>query len=132
LETQAIITAFASSAFTQAGITLDNLELGNEADLFSGNGLRASSYTVQQYTPQSVRRVFVPSTADSSARWITFATNLTNTAKLSSSKTRIWGGAFAGSSHTTTGFSPQGIFATGILNSAPGAFIETISQHHYS
>ncbi|KAJ7710331.1 glycoside hydrolase family 79 protein [Mycena rosella] len=116
LETQAIITAFASSAFTQAGITLDNLELGNEADLYSGNGLRASTYTVQQYTPQ----------------WITYATNLTNTAKLSSSNTRLWGGAFAGSSHTTTGFSPQGIFANGILNSVPGAFIKTISQHHYS
>ncbi|KAJ7089061.1 glycoside hydrolase family 79 protein [Mycena epipterygia] len=116
LETQAIVTAFASSAFTQAGITLDNLELGNEADLYSGNGLRASTYTVQQYTPQ----------------WITYATNLTNTAKLSSSNTRIWGGAFAGSSHTTTGFSPQGIFANGILNSVPGAFIKTISQHHYS
>ncbi|KAJ7770651.1 ricin B lectin domain-containing protein [Mycena metata] len=116
LETQAIITAFASSAFTQAGIALENLELGNEADLYSGNGLRASSYNVQQYTPQ----------------WITFATNLTNTAKLSSSKTRLWGGAFAGSSHSTTGFSPQGIFTNGILSSAPGAFIETISQHHYS
>ncbi|KAJ7746112.1 glycoside hydrolase family 79 protein [Mycena maculata] len=116
LETQTIVTTFASSAFTQAGITLDNLELGNEADLYSGNGLRASTYTVQQYTPQ----------------WITYATNLTNTAKLSSSNTRIWGGAFAGSSHTTTGFSPQGIFANGILDSVPGAFIETISQHHYS
>ncbi|KAF8208873.1 glycoside hydrolase family 79 protein [Mycena galopus ATCC 62051] len=116
LETQAILTAFASSAFTQAGITLDHLELGNEADLYSGNGLRASTYNLQQYTPQ----------------WITFATNLTNTAKLSSSKTRLWGGAFAGSSHSTTGFSPQGIFATGILNSVPGAFIDTISQHHYS
>ncbi|KAJ7216001.1 glycoside hydrolase family 79 protein [Mycena pura] len=116
LETQAIVKAFASSAFTQKGITLDNLELGNEADLYSGNGLRASTYNVQQYTPQ----------------WITYATNLTNTAKLSSSKTRIWAGAFAESSHSTTGFSPQGIFANGILNSVPGAFIETISQHHYS
>ncbi|KAJ7084186.1 ricin B lectin domain-containing protein [Mycena epipterygia] len=116
LETQAILRAFASAAFTQAGITLDNLELGNEADLYNGNGLRASSYTVQQYTPQ----------------WITFATNLTTTANLASSTTRIWGGAFAGSSHTTSGFSPQGIFANGILTSAPGAFIKTISQHHYS
>ncbi|KAJ7494595.1 glycoside hydrolase family 79 protein [Mycena galericulata] len=66
--------------------------------------------------------------------WITFATNMTKTANLASpgSDTNIWGGAFAGSSHSTTGFSPQGIFANGILDSEPGAFITTISQHHYS
>ncbi|KAJ7634965.1 glycoside hydrolase family 79 protein [Roridomyces roridus] len=116
LETQAIISAFASSAFTQAGITLDNLELGNEADLYTNNGLRTSGFNIQQYTTQ----------------WIQFATNLTAAAKLSSSKTRLWAGAFAESSHSSTGFSPQGIFANNILSSAPGAFIETISQHHYS
>ncbi|KAJ7773107.1 glycoside hydrolase family 79 protein [Mycena metata] len=119
LETQAIVNAFASPAIQNAGITLDFLELGragNEADLYSNNGLRASTYNVSQYTTE----------------WITFATNMSLTANLAGSDTRIWGAAFAGSSHTTTGFSPQGIFANNILASAPGKFIDTISQHHYS
>ncbi|KAJ7127152.1 glycoside hydrolase family 79 protein [Mycena epipterygia] len=116
LETQAIIKAFSSPALVNAGITLDFLELGNEADLYNSNGLRASTYNVAQYT----------------AEWITFATNMTQTANLAASDTKIWGGAFAGSSHTTTGFSPQGIFANNILTSTPGRFIDTISQHHYS
>ncbi|KAJ7034931.1 glycoside hydrolase family 79 protein [Mycena alexandri] len=116
LETQAIVNAFASEAMQDAGITLDFLELGNEADLYKNNGLRASTYNVAQYTTE----------------WITFATNMSLTAKLAGSDTRIWGAAFAESSHTTTGFSPQGIFANNILTSAPGKFINTISQHHYS
>ncbi|KAJ7104297.1 glycoside hydrolase family 79 protein [Mycena belliarum] len=112
LETQAIINAFSSSAFKDAGITLDFLELGNEADLYKNNGLRSSSYSVSQ--------------------WISLATNMSRTANLAHSDTKIWGGAFAESSHSTGGFSPQGIFANGILDSEPGAFISTISQHHYS
>ncbi|KAJ7363940.1 glycoside hydrolase family 79 protein [Mycena albidolilacea] len=116
LETQAILAAFASPALANAGITLDFLELGNEADLYRNNGLRSSSYSISQYT----------------AEWITFATNMTRTANLAGSDTRIWGAAFAGSSHTSTDFSPQGIFANNILTSEPGKFINTISQHHYS
>ncbi|KAJ7475688.1 glycoside hydrolase family 79 protein [Mycena latifolia] len=116
LETQAIVSAFSSPAIQNAGITLDFLELGNEADLYKNNGLRASTYSVSQYTTE----------------WISFATNMSRTANLAGSNTRIWGGAFADSSHSTSGFSPQGIFANGILDSEPGAFINTISQHHYS
>ncbi|KAJ6607373.1 glycoside hydrolase family 79 protein [Mycena sp. CBHHK59/15] len=116
LETQAIINAFSSQVFKAASITLDYLELGNEADLYKNNGLRPSNYSVSQYTNE----------------WIIFATNMTRTANLANSDTEIWGAAFAGSSHTTTGFSPQGVFANGILDSEPGAFISTISQHHYS
>ncbi|KAJ7178604.1 glycoside hydrolase family 79 protein [Mycena crocata] len=112
LETQAIIKAFASPAFTNAGISLDFLELGNEADLYKNNGLRPSNYSISQ--------------------WITFATNMTRTANLAGSDTRIWGGAFADSSHSSSGFSPQGIFANNILKSEPGRFINTVSQHHYS
>ncbi|KAJ7158873.1 glycoside hydrolase family 79 protein [Mycena filopes] len=116
LETQAIINAFNTPAVQNAGITLDFLELGNEADLYKNNGLRPSTYNVVQYTTE----------------WITFATNMSRAANLAGSDTRIWGAAFAGSSHTTTGFSPQGIFANNILTSEPGKFITTISQHHYS
>jgi len=90
--------------------------LGNEADFYNANGDRAASYDVSQYTTE----------------WITFATNMTRTANLVKSDTKFWGGAFALSSHSTTGFSPQGIFANNILDSEPGRFINTISQHHYS
>ncbi|KAJ7837920.1 glycoside hydrolase family 79 protein [Mycena leptocephala] len=83
LETQAIVDAFNSPALRNARITLDFLELGNEADFYNANGDRAAR-------------------------------------------------AFALSSHSTTGFSPQGLFANNILDSEPGRFINTISQHHYS
>ncbi|KAJ7717723.1 glycoside hydrolase family 79 protein [Mycena maculata] len=116
LETKAIVKAFASSAVRDAGITLDFLELGNEADLYLDNGLRLSNYTVEEYT----------------AEWITFATNMSAAADLANSNTKIWGAAFANSDHSDDGFSPQGIFANGILDSVPGSFITTISQHHYS
>ncbi|KAJ7052496.1 glycoside hydrolase family 79 protein [Mycena amicta] len=116
LETQAVITAFQSSAMQASGVILDSLELGNEADLYRNNGLRTSSYGISQWTPE----------------WITFATNLTKTANLANSDVKLWGCAFAGSSHSSTDFSPQGAFANGLLTSQPGAFIATISQHHYS
>lgn len=57
-------------------------------------------------------------------RWIVFANNVSKTVGISStSHTKFLVGGFAGSSHSTTGFSPQAIYAAGILNSAPGAFI---------
>ncbi|KAF8900153.1 glycoside hydrolase family 79 protein [Gymnopilus junonius] len=117
LEAKAIVKAFASSAVKAAGITLDSIEIGNEADLYSSNGDRASGYSVAQYVPQ----------------WVSFATNVSAAAGISkTSTTKFWGAAFAGSSHSTTGFSPQGIFANNILSSAPGSLITAISQHHYS
>ncbi|KAJ7284845.1 glycoside hydrolase family 79 protein [Mycena rebaudengoi] len=116
LETKAIASAFSSPAFVDASISLDSLELGNEADLYKNNKLRASHYNVSQYTTE----------------WIHFATNMTRTANLSGSDTRIWGAGFVGASHSPKGFSPQGIFKNKILDSEPGSFVTTISQHHYS
>ncbi|KAJ7650426.1 glycoside hydrolase family 79 protein [Roridomyces roridus] len=112
LETQAIVGAFDNLQDT----SLDFLELGNEADLYKNNKLRASNYNVAEYTTE----------------WIQFATNMSLTAGLNCSDTRILGASFAGSSHLNASFSPQGIFANGILDSYPGQFISTISQHHYS
>ncbi|PPQ71401.1 hypothetical protein CVT26_011116 [Gymnopilus dilepis] len=137
LEAKSIVKAFASSAVKAAGITLDFIEIGNEADLYKNNGDRASSYSVSQYVPEFVFSFFfmkVYVTYDVRlGRWVTFATNVSAAAGISkTSSTKFWGGAFAGSSHSTTGFSPQGIFANNILTSAPGSLIGTISQHHYS
>ncbi|TFK35368.1 glycoside hydrolase family 79 protein [Crucibulum laeve] len=117
LEATSIAKAFKTSDITNAGISLDAIEIGNEADLYKSNGDRASSYTSTQYTKE----------------WTTFATQVISAAGItSSSHTKLWGAAFAGSSTTTTGFSPQAIFSEGILSSTPGALISTISQHHYS
>ncbi|KDR71209.1 hypothetical protein GALMADRAFT_75264 [Galerina marginata CBS 339.88] len=109
LEAKSLIKAFSSSAVKNAGITLDSIEIGNEADDY---GISLSDYV---------------------SRWNTFASNITAVANLSpSGTTQFWSGAFTSSSHSTTGFSPQGIFAQGMLSSMGGKLIKTISQHHYS
>ncbi|EGN99003.1 glycoside hydrolase family 79 protein [Serpula lacrymans var. lacrymans S7.3] len=117
LETKAMIEAFNTPAVKQAGITLDFIEVGNEADLYISNGARNSSWDPTEYISQ----------------WSTFAANVSDAAGLSpTSYTKFIGGAFAGSSHNVTWFSPQAIFFGGILNSEPGSLIRTISQHDYS
>ncbi|KAG6844289.1 hypothetical protein H0H87_008158 [Tephrocybe sp. NHM501043] len=119
LEAKSILKAFSSSAIKNAGITLDAIEIGNEADLYRNNGARSRTYNITQYVKE----------------WTAFATNISTTMGISSSSsTKFWGAAFAGSSHSssTGGFSPQSAFSEGLLKSAPGASISTISQHHYS
>ncbi|GLB40573.1 putative glycosyl hydrolase family 79 C-terminal beta domain [Lyophyllum shimeji] len=67
--------------------------------------------------------------------WTYFATNISAAMGISStSHTKFWGVAFAGaqSSHSLTGWSPQSAFKEGLLNSAAGSLISTVSQHHYS
>ncbi|KAG5716858.1 hypothetical protein E4T56_gene3419 [Termitomyces sp. T112] len=117
LESKSIVKAFSSSAIRNSGIVLDAIEIGNEADLYRNNGARPQSYNVAQYVRE----------------WTTFATNISAAMGISSSSpTKLWGCAFAGSSHSTTGFSPQSAFQQGLLKSKAGSFISTISQHHYS
>ncbi|KAH0833145.1 glycoside hydrolase family 79 protein [Lanmaoa asiatica] len=118
LETKALIQAFGSPAVKANGITLNFIEVGNEADLYYKNGGRNSSWSVFEYVPQ----------------WVQFATNVSETAGLSkTSFTKLIGAAFAGSSHNNiSGFSPQAIFVDGILDTLPGTLITTISQHQYS
>ena len=58
--------------------------------------------------------------------WVKLATNVSATAGLSwTSSTKLIGGAFADSSHSASGLSPQSIFDAGILKSKPGALITT-------
>ncbi|KAF8061826.1 glycoside hydrolase family 79 protein [Lyophyllum atratum] len=117
LEARSIVKAFASPAITGANIVLDAIEIGNEADLYRNNGARPSSYSITQYVKE----------------WTSFATNITSAAGISAtSHTKFWGAAFAGSSHSTSGFSPQSAFNSGLTKSTAGSLIATISQHHYS
>jgi hypothetical protein len=54
LEASAIADAFTSTAFQDASITLEAIEIGNESDLYTRNGVRNSSFNVQQYVTQYV------------------------------------------------------------------------------
>ncbi|KZV62775.1 glycoside hydrolase family 79 protein [Peniophora sp. CONT] len=117
LQTVAICKAFTSSAMKNAHVTLQAIEIGNEADLYHNNGLRNSSYSITNYVPE----------------WTKFATNVTKTANaLLGKEVALQGIAFAESSHTTSGFSPEAAFKLGILNSDAGSQVKWISQHHYS
>ncbi|KII84460.1 glycoside hydrolase family 79 protein [Plicaturopsis crispa FD-325 SS-3] len=117
LETRSIVKAFDSPAVREAGITLDFIEIGNEADLYINNGARNSSWNIQQYV----------------AQWTTFAANVSAAAGINAdSRVKFVGAAFAESTRTTSGFSPQSAFKAGLLDSPSGAQVKLISQHHYS
>lgn len=116
LETRSIVKAFSSPEIRDAGIVLDYLEIGNEPDLYKNNGLRAKNYSTPQWVDE----------------WLQFAQNVSHAAGLSAtSHTKFLGASFAGSSHSTTGFSPQAAFQAGLLT-GPGKLISAISQHRYS
>ncbi|KDR73347.1 hypothetical protein GALMADRAFT_72693 [Galerina marginata CBS 339.88] len=111
LQAQSIFKAFSSKTIANANIILDGIEIGN-----------------RQFAVHHI--IFAPSLAEYVQRWTTFATNITEIP--SNLTTKFWAGAFASSSRSTTGFSPQGLIASGILSTDTGARITTMSQHHYS
>ncbi|PIL36362.1 hypothetical protein GSI_00050 [Ganoderma sinense ZZ0214-1] len=109
----AIAGAFADKDVQAAGIVLDRIEVGNEPDLYTHNGLRPRNYTVKQYV----------------AEWETSAAAVVQAMGMGKkgSQVKIQGAAFA-----NQGFTPSQIFGLGILSSVGGKEISTISQHHYS
>ncbi|EIN04315.1 hypothetical protein PUNSTDRAFT_108442 [Punctularia strigosozonata HHB-11173 SS5] len=117
-EASAIEAAFASLPASGADVELQYIEVGNEADLYTTNGLRPKSFNVAQYTQQ----------------WASVAGAVANALRLSptGSGPKFVAGALAQSSHKDTTFSPQAIFSHGLLKSAPGKIVQTVSQHHYS
>ncbi|KAK0452043.1 glycoside hydrolase family 79 protein [Desarmillaria tabescens] len=117
LTARSIASAFSSSAMKDAGVTLDFVEIGNEADWYINNGARPSNWTSADYTQE----------------WTEFAKNISKTVGISStSHTKFFVGSFVASTHSTIGFSPQAIYAEGILDSEPGASIAIFSQHGYA
>ncbi|PBK65665.1 glycoside hydrolase family 79 protein [Armillaria solidipes] len=117
LAARSIASAFSSPAMKDAGVTLDFVEIGNEADWYINNGARPSNWTSVDYTRE----------------WTEFANNISQTVGISStSRTKFFVGSFVTSTHSTTGFSPQAIYADGILDSEPGASIARFSQHGYA
>jgi len=54
LATKAICQTFTSHPVMSKGITLEAIEIGNEADLFSNNGHRNSGYSINDYVSECV------------------------------------------------------------------------------
>ena len=54
LEAKSLVEAFASPAVKDAGITLDAIEIGNEANRYQINGARPTTYTPAQYVKECV------------------------------------------------------------------------------
>jgi len=111
---KAIIRAFSLPSVQSSGVVLERIEVGNEADLYSSNGLRpADNWTVEEYV----------------ADWESVAGPVVETAGLYDKYglVTLQGAAFASQK-----FTPREIFALGILNSTAGRTISTISQHQYS
>ncbi|KAK2463462.1 hypothetical protein APHAL10511_004548 [Amanita phalloides] len=113
LEARAIAKAFSTNAFTDAGLVLDAIEIGNEADLYRFNGDRPSNYSLSDYLFE----------------WSIFASAVSDAAHITdTSHRKLWIGSFADSSHAEMGFSPQALFKQGLpLRN----LISTYSQHHY-
>jgi hypothetical protein len=133
LEASAIANALTSAAFQDAKITLEAIEIGNEADLYTSNGARDSWFNVQQYVTQYVYTVHSGPPVNTMlagnlrviCRWTTFVGNVTAAAnRILGTNVSLQGGAFSGSSHSTSGFSPQAIFKNGILSSPAGSQIK--------
>ncbi|KAF8316383.1 hypothetical protein DL93DRAFT_774021 [Clavulina sp. PMI_390] len=118
-EAKAIVSTFSHGGVAhKSGVKLDAIEIGNEADLYSGNGLRPSNWTFDNWASE----------------WTHFAWAIINGASLKPHKTpRLLAGSFGFSTHSnTSGFSPQHLIAKGILSGPLGPYIETVSEHHYS
>ncbi|KAF8313086.1 hypothetical protein DL93DRAFT_2081443 [Clavulina sp. PMI_390] len=118
-EAQAITSTFAKGGASEAaGVVLDAILIGNEPDLYANHGYRLSS----TWTPSA----FVD-------QWESFAQAIINATGLNPQATEIWFGAMDISSNIASWapFSPENLFATGVLNSSFSPYIKTYSQHHY-
>ncbi|KAF8309013.1 hypothetical protein DL93DRAFT_2170653 [Clavulina sp. PMI_390] len=118
-EAKAIVSTFSpGGAAHAAGISLDYIEIGNEADLYSGNGLRPTTWTFDNWVSE----------------WSLFAESIIKGAGLKpNTAPRLLAASFGFSTHSATdGFSPQHLIAAGILSGPLGPYIDTVSEHHYS
>ena len=101
---KAIARAFRTSAVKASGVTLDLIEVGNEADLFRSNGLRPSNWTVEDYVPD----------------WISIAGPAVEAAGIHGPNGPV---SVQGAAFISQFFTPTDIFNLGVLDSAPGQAI---------
>lgn len=134
LEARAIKNAFASSEMKSAGVKLEAVEIGNEADLYGGNGHRnPSTWTIQEYVKECVAYYFlyIQNIHERLNRWTQFAKNVSVVAGVSSSGPHFFGLAFGHTTSSASSFSPQGAFANGLLNSTQGKLINECVPFYY-
>ncbi|KAH9941692.1 glycoside hydrolase family 79 protein [Epithele typhae] len=110
---KAIVRAFKSTVVKASGVVLDYIEVGNEADLFSRNGLRPSNWTVEEYVPD----------------WIAIAGAAADAAGIRGKHGPV---SLQGAAFAQQQFTPRAIYDLGILDSKPGKAVSIISQHQYS
>ncbi|KAH8994819.1 hypothetical protein EDB92DRAFT_1934109 [Lactarius akahatsu] len=118
LEATAIANAFASLPFNDLDVTLEAIEVGNEADLYISNRVRDSSFDVQQYVSQ----------------WTAFTENVTAAVNdVLGKRVPLQGAAFAEPSHTAAYIVPCG-FADQAVCSRPSLVqsCHGLLQDHYS
>ena len=103
---KAIVNSFRSPDVGAAGIILDRLEIGNEADLYTSNGLRNKGWDVEDYV----------------AEWTNSANAVAEAVGLSdrNAPVTIQGAAFA-----YQGFTPRDVYNLGILDTVAGKAIST-------
>ncbi|RDX48499.1 glycoside hydrolase family 79 protein [Lentinus brumalis] len=108
----AVLSSFQSSAVKAAGIVLDRIEVGNEPDLYTHNGLRPKNWTVNDYVRE----------------WTASAGPVVQALGISGRNGSI---ALQGFAFANQGFTPRKVYNLSILDSAPGRAISVVSQHHY-
>ncbi|EKM58753.1 glycoside hydrolase family 79 protein [Phanerochaete carnosa HHB-10118-sp] len=128
----AILNAFLTSVVQESGVVLDLIEIGNEPDLYSNNGLRPSTYNVDDYVPdwinistpvaQAIQSHPLSRRSDPGSR--SLVERSSNTVQ---GPVQIQACSFAGQ-----GFTPTEVFGLGLLNSTPGELVTVVSQHRYS
>ena len=110
---------------SRAGVILDNIEIGNEADLY-----KLSNWTVSSYASQYVESRYLSSIPSShyTFRWKQFAGQLVWQAGLNPGRApRLLVGSFAANSNSSAdSFNPPNLFRAGILNGSYfGSFVNT-------
>lgn len=100
----AVLSSFQSSAVKAAGIVLDRIEVGNEPDLYTHNGLRPKNWTVNDYVRE----------------WTASAGPVVQALGISGRNASI---ALQGFAFANQGFTPRKVYNLSILDSAPGRAI---------
>ncbi|KAL0956238.1 hypothetical protein HGRIS_002392 [Hohenbuehelia grisea] len=117
LEAHSLARAFRSASVVRANITLEFVEIGNEADQYALKGLRHPSFSFKAYMRE----------------WLRFSREVIKAAQITeTSRTKLLSGSFLSSTHSVLGFSPQAVLKSSVFNTEVGPLITAFSQHHYS
>ncbi|KIP06086.1 glycoside hydrolase family 79 protein [Phlebiopsis gigantea 11061_1 CR5-6] len=123
---RAILNAFSTAAVRASGVVLDLIEIGNEPDLYSNNGLRSKSYNVSDYVADWIN-ISTPVAQAIESHPLSRRTASKRGSNAVQGAVNIQACSFAGQ-----GFTPTEVFDLGLLDSTPGELVSVVSQHRYS